>query len=112
MEARTPAQPGAGAAGGPRRIRGRAGRTTEGKAGRADSIGQRSVGASQETGGRGAAGAEQEDERSGDSAYRAGGTSFARWAGGTRKRNRNGDFSPCEGNELHRAPRTDYGLHY
>src|SRR5713101_8422809 len=101
MEARTATQPGAGTAGGPRRIRGRAGRTTEGKAGRADSIGQRSVGASQETGGRGDAGAEQEDERCGDSAYRAGAAAFARRAGGRRR----GAVRKASG----RAPLTGYG---
>src|SRR6266404_3015613 len=62
METRAAAQPGAGFAGGPRRFRGRAWRTTEGKVGRADSAGQRSVGTSQETGGGRFACAEQEDE--------------------------------------------------
>src|SRR6266478_4148378 len=85
METRAATQPGAGFAGGPRRIRGRAGRTTERKVGRDDSAGQRSVGASEEAGGGRFACAEQEDERGGDSSYRAGGTSFARWAGGRRR---------------------------
>src|SRR6266403_1229067 len=31
---------------------------------------------------------------------------------GTKKRNGNDDFSLYEGNELHRAPRTDYSPHY
>src|SRR3984893_4476173 len=82
METRATAQPGAGFAGGPRRIRGRARRTTEGKVGGVDFTGQRSVGASEEAGGGRFARAEQENERGRDSSHHAGSAGFAQRAGG------------------------------